>query len=298
MKGRFAPSPTGPLHLGSLIAALGSYLQARLVGGEWHVRIDDLDPQRTVPGAADSILRTLECHGLTWDGPVVHQSRRGEAYAAALEGLHAAGATFPCGCTRKQIAAVAEPGPAGPIYPGTCRDGLPAGRIPRSLRVRIDHDVILFRDDALGWVFARLRELTGDYIVRRADGVYAYHLACVVDDAAAGFTHVTRGRDLLLCTPPQIHLQRLLELPSPRYHHLPLAVNAAGKKLSKQTHAPPLDDARPGPALVEALRVLGAAPPPTLAQNPPDTVLAWALDWARAYATFRNTQGTGDGECP
>ena len=276
-KTRFAPSPTGPLHFGSLVAALGSFLEARARGGEWHVRIDDLDPPREEPGAAAAILRTLEAYGLHWDGEVIYQSTRTEAYKAALGTLLSKGAAFACGCSRKEIAAAGRRGPAGWIYPGTCRRGLPPGRRGRSVRVAVEGAVTTFEDAACGPVSIDLEAELGDFVIRRADGLFAYHLACVVDDAAAGFTHVVRGRDLLSCTPPQIHLQRLLGLPTPEYLHLPLAVNAAGEKLSKQTHAPPLDDTRPGPAMVEALQLLGLHPPDHLRRASPEEILAWAL---------------------
>lgn len=290
IRGRFAPSPTGPLHFGSLVAALGSWLDARVHEGEWHVRIDDLDPNRTDPEAEPRILRSLERHGLHWDGPVVRQSARTEAYAEALDRLEATDWLFPCGCTRRELQQAGTPGPAGVIYPGTCRDGLPPGRTGRALRVRLKGEFLLFRDCAVGWVGSTLEALTGDFVVRRADGVHAYHLACVVDDAASGFNRVVRGRDLLVCTPPQIHLQRLLSLPTPVYGHLPLAFNPHGQKLSKQNHAPPLDDARAAQSLAAALRVLGADPPETLKKSTAETVLDWGLAWARGHATFRNTQ--------
>ncbi|MFP4146322.1 MAG: tRNA glutamyl-Q(34) synthetase GluQRS [Halorhodospira sp.] len=276
---RFAPSPTGPLHFGSLVAALGSWLAARLRDGAWHVRIEDLDPPREAPGATDAILRTLEAYGLTWDGEVVYQSQRSAAYAEAVEQLLDQGAAFPCACTRREVqAASARHGPAGLVYPGTCRNGLPPGREGRSIRVRTDGTPpIRFEDGAEGVVTCELASEIGDFVIRRADGCYAYHLACAVDDGEGGFTHVIRGRDLLACTPPQIHLQRLLGLPTPYYHHLPLALNPEGQKLSKQNRAPPLEETNPAPALVDALQLLGYRPPSSLRQAVPAEVLAWAL---------------------
>jgi len=276
-RGRFAPTPSGPLHFGSLIAAVGSYLQARRAGGEWWLRIEDLDPPRVVPGAADAILRTLEAFGFEWDGPVLYQSRRGEAYEAALTALRRAGAIYPCTCSRREIAERARIGAAGPIYPGTCRGGHDPSRRQQSWRLRTAGARIAFLDELQGPVAMDLEAELGDFVVRRADGVFAYHLALVVDDAASGITHVVRGRDLLACTAPQIYLQRQLGLPQPRYLHLPIAVNTLGQKLSKQTHAPALDAARAVPLLARALAFLGH-PPPAEAQDS----LAALWRWARA----------------
>ncbi|MFO7190526.1 MAG: tRNA glutamyl-Q(34) synthetase GluQRS, partial [Pseudomonadota bacterium] len=196
-RGRFAPSPTGPLHFGSLVAAVASFVDARAQGGSWLVRMEDLDPPRVVPGAADDILRTLEAFGLHWDETVVYQSARHAAYEAALQRLEARGAIFPCACTRKEIADSAL-GPDGtPIYPGTCRNGLPPGKTGRAIRVRVDDAVIRFVDRLQGEVVQELARSVGDFVVRRADGVYAYQLAVVVDDAWQGVTDVVRGADLL-----------------------------------------------------------------------------------------------------
>ncbi|MBK5944203.1 tRNA glutamyl-Q(34) synthetase GluQRS [Halorhodospira halophila] len=275
---RFAPSPTGPLHFGSLVAALGSWIEARHHGGTWHVRIDDLDPPREEPGAADAILRILEAHGLGWDGEVVYQSRRGAAYQAALERLRGAGLAYPCACSRRETQAAARRhGAIGAVYPGTCRDGLPAGREERAVRVRTDGARIRFTDGAAGGITTELEAEVGDFVIRRADGFFAYHLACAVDDAAFGYSHVIRGQDLLVCTPPQIHLQRLLGLPTPIYHHLPLAFNEHGQKLSKQNRAPPLSEDRAAANLVEALGLLGYSAPERLRRAAPAEVLAWTL---------------------
>nr|WP_041718240.1 tRNA glutamyl-Q(34) synthetase GluQRS [Alkalilimnicola ehrlichii] len=274
---RFAPSPTGPLHFGSLVAALGSYVHAHRKGGEWHLRIDDLDPPREQPGAADAIRRSLEAHALCWDGPVVFQSRRSSAYEAALARLRAAGQAYPCGCTRREIMAVARRGPNGPIYPGTCARGLPAGRTPRAWRLRCGHAPLRFEDALQGPIQCDPAATVGDFIIRRADGLWAYHLACAVDDGEFGFTDIVRGADLLWCTPPQILIQRALDLPTPRYRHLPIVVNAQGQKLSKQTHAPALNDADATGNLLRAARFLGQSPPAALRHAPPQTVLDWAL---------------------
>lgn len=273
--GRFAPSPTGPLHFGSLVAALGSYLHARSRGGLWRLRIDDLDRPREVPGAADEILRTLDAYGLHWDGPVLYQSRRDAAYAAALQQLHRNGAVFPCGCTRQDIALARAARGGGPAYPGTCRGGLPPGRRARAWRVRTEGERIRFEDWLQGRCRYDLEHESGDFVVRRADGLFAYQLAVVVDDAAQGVTEVVRGADLLDSTPRQILLQRLLGLPTPKYLHLPVATTAGHEKLSKQTGAPPLDRARPVETLSQALAFL-RQPVPGERPAGPEALLAWA----------------------
>ncbi|HKJ70806.1 MAG TPA: tRNA glutamyl-Q(34) synthetase GluQRS [Gammaproteobacteria bacterium] len=255
--GRFAPSPTGPLHLGSLLAALASYLEARARGGRWLVRMEDLDPPREEPGAAAAILRTLEAYGFEWDGPVWYQSGRGGAYEAALGQLREAGWVYDCGCTRKEIRAVAEAGGFGAVYPGTCRNGLPPGKRPRIVRLRVADERLAFRDRLLGEVGQELARAVGDFPLVRGDGLYAYQLAVVVDDAAQGVTHVVRGADLLDSTPRQIYLQRRLGLPTPAYVHIPVAASPGGLKLSKQTQAPPLPDDDPVPQLVRAFAFLG-----------------------------------------
>lgn len=267
-RGRFAPSPTGPLHFGSLIAAVASYLQAKTMGGEWQLRIEDIDPPREVAGAADDILRTLEAYGFEWDGDVVYQSRRSEAYEAALDTLRSADALYPCACTRKEIADSSLIGIEGPVYPGICRIGLTNGRAARAWRVRTDNSVIEFKDRLQGMQSSRLLQDIGDFVVRRADGHYAYQLACVVDDAAQGISEVVRGADLLASTARQIHLQRLLGLPTPTYVHVPAAVNAHGEKLSKQTLAQALPRQRPVLVLCKALNFLGQNPPQAWSELP------------------------------
>ncbi len=272
-RGRFAPSPTGPLHFGSLVAATASFLQARSRGGEWFVRIEDLDGPRTAAGAADDILRTLEEFGFTWDGKVTCQSRNGAAYADALARLDARGALYHCGCTRREIADSSARGVDGPVYPGTCRD---TGRRQGALRVRTGGEAIMFHDLVQGEVRCDLAREIGDFIVSRADGLYAYQLAVTVDDAAQGITEVVRGADLLLSAPRQIHLQKLLDLPSPAYAHLPVALDADGQKLSKQTGAAPVGGRDPVPLLIAALRFLGQQPPETLRDAGLDEVWLWA----------------------
>ena len=277
-RGRFAPSPTGPLHLGSLAAAVGSYLEAQLHGGHWYLRIEDLDPPREIPGAADAILRTLEKLGFCWDGPVVYQSQRLEAYAAAAAHLEKQGVAFPCACSRSEIADSGVIGLEGPIYPGTCRDGLPAGKLGRSLRLRVPQRSIRFEDLLQGEVTQDLAQDIGDFILRRADGGYAYQLAVVVDDAWAGITHVVRGADLLLSTPRQIYLHQLLGNPLPQYVHLPVALNLEGEKLSKQTHAPAVDDQEPSQALWQALSFLHQEPGEALQGASIEKIWSWARD--------------------
>jgi glutamyl-Q tRNA(Asp) synthetase len=274
-RGRFAPSPTGPLHFGSLVAAVGSFLEARCRGGEWLVRIEDLDPPREVPGAADQILRTLEAYGLHWDGEVVYQSGRSEVYEAALARLAALDAVYPCGCSRREIAEASAP---RGMYPGTCRGGLPPGRRPRATRVRVGATVAGFRDRLHGTVVQDLGAAVGDFVVVRADGLTAYQLAVVVDDAAQQISAVVRGSDLLDSTGRQLLLQRLLDLPSLEYAHLPVVTNSAGEKLSKQTGAQPLQS-RDAPAqLKRALEFLGHCPPAELRGADVGAVLEWALE--------------------
>lgn len=288
--GRFAPSPTGPLHFGSLVAAVGSYLRARRAGGRWLLRIEDLDPPRESPEAAAQILRALERYGMGWDGEVVYQSRRHGAYEAALEHLGEQGAVYACDCSRRTLRASARMGPYGPVYPGTCarRPRPPPGR--HALRVRTDDRPVAFVDALQGARRQRLRSEVGDYVVRRADGLHAYQLAVVIDDAWQGITEVVRGADLLDSTARQIHLQRLLALPTPGYLHLPVAVDAAGEKLSKQTGAAPLPERGRAAMLVRALRFLGQDCPRDLARATPARVWEWALEhWSEARLPRRTS---------
>ena len=281
--GRFAPSPTGPLHFGSIVAAVGSCLAARSAGGRWLLRIEDVDAPRAVPGAAEGILRTLARFGFEWDGPVVWQSRRTAAYRDAFERLRAAGQVFGCACTRREMADSALARDGTRRYPGTCREGLPAGREARAWRLRVAPGAVRFDDAVQGPVAEDVAADVGDFVLLRADGLFAYQLAVVVDDAEAGVTEVVRGADLLDSTPRQILLQRLLGYPTPRYAHLPVAGNAAGEKLSKQTLARAVDDARPQQVLVDALSFLGQAPPDGLAEAELDALWAWArAHWSMA----------------
>ena len=262
--GRFAPSPTGPLHFGSLVAALASYLEARSVKGKWLVRMEDLDKPREQPGAADAILRALDALGLHWDGAVAYQSRRTSLYQDALERLRAH--TYPCGCTRSEIADSALASDGARVYGGSCRGGLPQGKTARAIRVRAQGE-IRFTDRVQGPQAQQLERDVGDFVLWRADGQFAYQLAVVVDDAEQGVTDVVRGADLLDSTARQIHLQRLLGCATPRYLHVPVAMNAAGEKLSKQTGAVPMDAGRRGDALRRAFAFLGQAATDDLAEG-------------------------------
>lgn len=278
-RGRFAPSPTGPLHFGSLLAAVGSWLDARAAGGEWLLRIEDIDPPREPPGAADAILRALEAFGLHWDGPVTYQGRRQQAFAAALARLHEAGWAYVCDCSRADVAAANEALglPDERRYPGTCRSrGLQIDRAP-VLRVRTTGAELGIEDRLQGWFGQRLEPEVGDFVIRRREGFIAYQLAVVVDDAEAGITDIVRGIDLLDSTPRQLWLQQLLGLPTPRYMHLPVIVTPGGDKLSKQTGAEALDLGRAGVLAWQALHSLGLGPPAALRGAPPAEQWAWAV---------------------
>lgn len=261
--GRFAPSPTGPLHFGSLVAAVASWVDARARGGRWLVRMEDVDEPRCVEGADREILRTLERFGLRWDGEVMYQSARVAAYREALERLKELGAAYACSCSRKE---------AGEVYAGTCRAGVREPGKQVAWRVRVEDVEVGFEDRACGGFAQNLARDVGDFVVLRADGLFAYQLAVVVDDAAQNVTDVVRGADLLDSTPRQIWLQRLLGYPEPRYLHVPVVTNAAGEKLSKQTLAPALAEGREEDDLRAALRFLGQP------EAPPEVdVLQWAV---------------------
>jgi len=275
-RGRFAPTPSGPLHFGSLLTALGSYLDAKAQGGEWWLRIDDLDPPRVAPGATDAILRALEAYGLEWDGMVQYQSQRGEAYAAALQSLRAQGAAYACGCTRREIADSNSGRENAARYPGTCRTGL-AGKAARAWRLDTRGAIARIEDRLQGVIEQDLENTSGDFVVQRADGLFAYQLAAVVDDAALGVTDIVRGADLLDSSLRQAYLRQLLGLATPRHLHLPVVVNAVGEKLSKQTLAPALDLRQPQATLARALVLLQHAPPPELAGAGVAELLQWAI---------------------
>lgn len=259
-RGRYAPTPSGPLHFGSMVAALGSYLEARRHGGEWLLRIEDVDPPRVAAGASDGILRTLEAFGFEWDGPVMRQSLRSEAYRSAFEALRRLDLVYPCACSRKQLAETARRGVDGLVYPGTCRSRHDHAE-NLAQRFRVPDRRVRFEDDLLGQVACDVAIDCGDFVLRRADGVYSYQLAVVVDDAEQGISHVVRGSDLLASTPRQILLQQALGLPTPTYLHLPVVLDELGEKLSKQTLARPVDIACPVPSLQAAAAFLNLAVP-------------------------------------
>ncbi|MGF1727408.1 tRNA glutamyl-Q(34) synthetase GluQRS [Photobacterium nomapromontoriensis] len=269
--GRFAPSPSGPLHFGSLIAALGSYLQARSQQGSWIVRMEDLDPPREMAGAADDILRTLEAYGLIWDGTVVYQSQRLDTYQAQIDTWLAQQQAYYCQCSRKQIKE------AGGFYPGTCQHKRLLGT-DYAIRLKVDNPVTAFNDCLHGRITIPQPLAQEDFIIRRRDGLFAYNLAVVLDDIAQGITEVVRGADLIEPTGRQIGLYRLLNHPEVSYLHLPLAVTEDGSKLSKQNHAPAIDKANPKPALIEAMRFLGMQPPTDLQASTIAEILLWGSE--------------------
>jgi glutamyl-Q tRNA(Asp) synthetase len=246
--------------------------------------MEDLDPPRETPGAADDILRTLEAYHLDWDGDVLFQSQRLDAYENALNRLATKGHTFPCACTRKSITDSAESNQKKPqanaalnIYPGTCRNGLAPGATARSTRVKVTSETVSFLDGLQGTRNIQLDSEVGDFVVKRADGLFAYHLAVVVDDAFQEISEIVRGTDLLDSTPHHLYLQKLLTYKTPQYIHLPIAVNAQGEKLSKQTHAPAIDSTQPGPVLEKALTFLGHSPDADVINADPETLLSWAV---------------------
>lgn len=283
--GRFAPSPTGPLHLGSLVAAVGSWLYARAQNGRWLVRIEDIDTPRVVPGSADEILDALRRYALEWDGEIVWQSRRTHLYELALHELREKQLVYDCACSRAELQRAAS-APLGqePVYPGTCRRGIAEGRVARAIRFRVPNEIIAFDDLVVGRVEEHVGERSGDFVVRRADGLFAYQLAVVVDDGEQGVTQVVRGADLLASTARQIALQRALGLPRPVYAHLPLVVNEDGSKLGKRDGAlplPALDAARVRETLAIALRHLGF----TMEIDTPKNMLEEALRLQRERTT-------------
>ena len=282
--GRFAPSPTGALHTGSLVAAVGSYLMAKRSGGRWLLRLDDLDLQRQVPGMADDMMRTLESFGLFWDGEVARQSRHLAEYQKYFFTLQRAGIVYPCGCSRKEIArAVSAPylEDDGVPYPGNCRGGMKAGASMRSWRVEVPEEHICFSDLRKGPICQKLPDVSGDFVLRRSDGAFAYQLAVVVDDYLAGVNQVVRGDDLLTSTPRQIYLQRLLGFPQPDYCHLPLVTDSDGSKLSKRDNliSQQLGNVvgREQKLLVAVLGFLGQCPPVELVEYPCSTILEWGV---------------------
>ncbi|MBX3703570.1 MAG: tRNA glutamyl-Q(34) synthetase GluQRS [Steroidobacteraceae bacterium] len=278
--GRFAPTPSGPLHLGSLLAAAGSYLSARSQGGRWLLRIDDLDRDRCIPGMADQFVATLAEFGFEWDGNVEFQSNGSDFHAAALARLQQDGHCYACSCSRSRVAALAQDPDSEPVYPGTCRDDPRAGSGPHAIRFHIDpaQPPVEFEDAWQGTVRQDCAREAGDFVIRRRDGFAAYHLAVTVDDARQGVTEVVRGADLLASTPRQILLQRALGLPTPRYGHLPLLTEPDGRKLAKSRRALPLSAAAASPQLWEVLGWLEQEPPAALANAPIAGIWAWAFE--------------------
>ncbi|HJS22001.1 MAG TPA: tRNA glutamyl-Q(34) synthetase GluQRS [Steroidobacteraceae bacterium] len=280
-RGRFAPSPTGLLHSGSLLAALGSYLRARSCQGEWLLRIEDLDTPRVVPGAADQIVRTLEHFGFEWDGAIVRQSERTALYASAIDALATANLLYPCSCSRQDLAQAARASDVDandePYYPGNCRNGPRRTDAPLALRLRTPDRELRFADELQGECTHNVAREVGDFVVRRRDGLHAYQLAVVVDDAEQGITEVVRGIDLLTSTPRQMLLQEALGLAQPRYLHLPLLVEADGQKLAKSRRSVPVAGADASAQLHAALTWLGQRPPAELALGQPTEVMKWAI---------------------
>lgn len=275
-RGRFAPTASGPLHLGSLLTALASWLQARQAGGAWLLRIDDLDAERCRPEYADTILRQLEAHGLLWDEPPRVQSHHVSEYEAAFERLHDLGLLYPCACTRAQLAQDSRPGIDGPVYAGTCRDLGAVGARP-SWRVRAGSGTLRLHDPWQGELQRDLANDIGDFVVKRADGQIGYQLACVVDETAQRISEVVRGADLIGSSFRQRFLQQQLGLPAPAYRHLPVLAGPDGRKLSKQNHARPIDAAHAAANLRDSLELLGQAPPAQLRTAAAEDVLRWAL---------------------
>ncbi|WP_252177495.1 tRNA glutamyl-Q(34) synthetase GluQRS [Endozoicomonas sp. 4G] len=268
--GRFAPSPSGPLHFGSLVAALASFLDARSQNGIWRVRMEDIDPPREQPGAARQILKSLEAYGLHWDDQVLYQSRRHETYRHIISDLKTRGLVYPCTCTRKDLRG------QGGVYPGTCRDKTDNTKSPYALRVRCPEKVIEFQDLIQGPIKYALPDL-GDFIIQRKDGLFAYQLAVCADDADQGITHIVRGHDLLNATPWQIYLLSLLNTATPAYAHIPVITLANGDKLSKQNHAPEIPLHQPEQQLINALQALGQSPDAELHGSSVSEILQWGI---------------------
>ena len=285
--GRFAPSPTGPLHFGSLLAAAASYLQARANNGRWLVRVEDIDPPREESGATDAILTALEQYGFEWDGPTICQSGSAAAHEAALHRLLYAGQAYPCGCSRRDLAGVPQ-GPLGTIYPGTCRQGCTSSET--AIRVRTTDTPTAFPDGLQGSQQQRLESESGDFVIWRRDGLVAYHLAVVVDDFEQGVTEIVRGVDLLDSTPRQLWLQDLLSYPRPGYLHIPVAAHPDGQKLSKLTGATPVSHEDPRGTLILALEALGQQPAGELGDTSIADIWAWAIGRWQLEALVGRTQ--------
>lgn len=288
--GRFAPSPTGPLHAGSLLAAVASYCDAKAHGGRWLLRMEDLDTPRVMPGAAEHIIRTLAGYGFAWDGDILYQSQQSAAYEAALAQLNTRQLVYPCTCSRKEIVDSSQvQGIDGLIYPGTCLKQPIKPHAAVASRIQV-HDFIGFFDDLIqGTITQTLRTDIGDFILKRADGLFAYQLAVVVDDAQQGITHIIRGADLLNSTPRQLYLQQVLGYAKPVYGHIPVITNAAGEKLSKQTKAAAITLTQASQQLYQALHLLNQQPPAELRDAPLATIWQWAFAHWQLAAISRTT---------
>ncbi len=276
-RGRFAPSPTGPLHFGSLIAAVSSFAQARQQQGKWLLRIEDVDLPRCDTTATTQILKALESYGMIWDEDIIYQSQRNTLYQTALDELNSKNLSYGCACSRKQINENMSSANRRLIYPGTCRDGLPNGTSARSIRLRTDNKEVHFNDIVQGHYSQNILKEVGDFIIRRADNLFAYQLAVVVDDQEQAITEVVRGSDMLDSTPRQILLQQLLGYSTPRYMHIPLATTPDGNKLSKQHHASPIPTDDPRPTLIKALAFLQQQPPADLRDCDISSIWAWTF---------------------
>jgi len=278
--GRFAPSPTGPLHFGTLLAALGSYLAAKQSGGQWLMRVEDLDLPRVVAGSADRILLLLDQLGFEWDGPILYQSQRFERYREILDSLRSHGFLFDCSCSRKEILASApHPGEEGPIYPGTCRNGPLGTRPQHAVRLRVNDQSVIFTDQVFGRQSQNLEKQVGDFVLHRSDGVFAYQLAVVVDDIDTGVSQVVRGADLLSSTARQIYLYQCLQSVVPEYLHLPLVFGDDGMKLSKRNGLNGMIDHNNGARMIwQGLDFLGQMPPVDLYGGSSAELLRWGVE--------------------
>ena len=272
-KGRFAPSPTGPVHYGTLIAAVGSYLQAKKSNGEWLIRMEDVDITRKIDGADVDILNTLVAFGFEWHGEIIYQSKQTEHYQQALEQLVSRSLVFPCLCSRKQLAKTKSS-----IYPGTCRNRHLPEKKEHALRLLAKDKTICFNDAVMGKQSQNIQKQCGDIVIKRRDGLFAYQLAVVVDDARQGISEIVRGADLLDSTPRQIYLQQLLNYPTPDYCHLPLAVDHSGNKISKSEGATKIDLQHKEQQLISVLDFLGQNPPEDLAQSSINDIWSWAVE--------------------
>lgn len=281
--GRFAPSPTGPLHFGSLVAAVASYADCKSQGGQWLLRIEDVDQTRSVPGATQDILQTLRRYGMQWDGEVMIQSQRSTLYENALMQLKKQGLVYPCTCSRKEIAdSSSRMGIEGAIYPGTCRQHAVKPDVQPAWRMHTTAERVCFEDAIQGQICHHMANDIGDFVLQRADGLFTYQLAVVVDDAAQGVTHIVRGADLLNSTTRQIWLQRALGYPTPHYAHIPLIMNADGQKLSKQTLAQPLPTDNVQSTLLQAFKHLNRLPAPPVFSDL-NALWQWALETWSPY---------------